>query len=356
MKARRNDLVLVAGGAGFIGSHLCKALLERGNQVLCLDNLQTSRRGNLRDLENEPGFDFLEADIVNPLPASLLARANRIRRIYNLACAASPARYQADPEHTMLTNVVGTRHLLRLAERAGARFLLSSTSEVYGDPETHPQREDYRGSVSCTGPRACYDEGKRAAEAITFDFARMNRAEIRVARIFNTYGPHMHPEDGRVVSNLLCQALAEREITIFGDGSQTRSFCYVSDMVEGLVRLMESDDVGTEVVNLGNPTEMTVNELVELVIKLTGTRSRVVRKPLPVDDPRRRQPDIGKAKELLGWSPGVPLAEGLALTGGWLASELGIERRRSKYSSRQEILPRLGAGNTPKNVAKVVTG
>ncbi|MEC7931344.1 MAG: NAD-dependent epimerase/dehydratase family protein, partial [Pseudomonadota bacterium] len=233
-------VTLVAGGAGFIGSHLCRALLDRGEQVLCLDNLLTARDGNLDALEHERGFTFLRADIVDPLPDAVLRRRD-IGRIYNLACAASPPQYQADPEHTMLTNVVGTDRLLRLAEQTGARFLLTSTSEVYGDPEAHPQREEYRGWVNCTGPRACYDEGKRAAEAMAFDFARLGRADVRVARIFNTYGPNMHPDDGRVVSNLLCQALSGEDITIFGDGSQTRSFCYVSDMVDGLIRLMESD-------------------------------------------------------------------------------------------------------------------
>src|SRR4051812_7668592 len=282
MTDRTGPITLVAGGAGFIGSHLCKALLDRGRTVICLDNLQTSRPINLRRLEQYSAFSFVEADIVNPLPLDILEKTSRIKRIYNLACAASPPQYQADPEHTMLTNVVGTDHLLRLAERAGARFLLSSTSEVYGDPETHPQREDYRGWVNCTGPRACYDEGKRAAEAMAFDFARMGRAEVRVARLFNTYGPHMHPEDGRVVSNLICQALSGREITIYGDGNQTRSFCYVSDTVEGLIRLMECESDGLEPVNLGNPIELTINELVERIIAISGLNLRVEYYPLPI--------------------------------------------------------------------------
>ena len=323
MSDHQPGVAVVAGGAGFIGSHLCQALVARGHEVLCIDNLQTARPSNLQTLEGLPGFTFVEADIVRPLPEAVLRAAERVTRVYNLACAASPPQYQADPEHTMLTNVVGTHHLLRLAERAGARFLLTSTSEVYGDPEVHPQPEGYRGWVSCTGPRACYDEGKRAAEAMTFDYARMGRAEVRVARIFNTYGPNMSPDDGRVVSNLICQALADREITVFGDGSQTRSFCYVEDMVRGLIALMESDIDGLEPVNLGNPVELTVGELCERVLALTGADARrVVFKPLPTDDPRRRRPDIGRARDLLGWTPRVGLEEGLAATCEWFGREL----------------------------------
>ena len=318
-------VALVAGGAGFIGSHLCRALIERGHEVICLDNLQTARPSNLRPLEALPGFSFIEADVVNPLPAAVTDQAHRITRVYNLACAASPPQYQADPEHTMLTNVMGTHHLLRLAERVGARFLLTSTSEVYGDPEVHPQSEEYRGSVSCTGPRACYDEGKRAAEAMTFDYARLGRAEVRVARIFNTYGPNMHPDDGRVVSNLLCQALAGRDITIHGDGSQTRSFCYVSDMVAALIGLMEADFDGREPVNLGNPDEFTINELLDQVLVLVGGDTRVIHLPLPQDDPRRRRPDISRAGELFCWRPRVPLAEGLPQAASWFAEELGLQ-------------------------------
>jgi UDP-glucuronate decarboxylase len=314
---------LVAGGAGFIGSHLCRALVERGHEVICLDNLQTARPSNLRGLEALPRFTFVEADVVNRLPDAITAQAGRITRVYNLACAASPPQYQADPEHTMLTNVVGTHHLLRLAETAKARFLLTSTSEVYGDPEVHPQREDYRGWVNCTGPRACYDEGKRAAEAMTFDYARMGRAEVRVARIFNTYGPQMHPDDGRVVSNLICQALSGRPITIHGDGSQTRSFCYVDDMVEALIALMESAHEALEPVNLGNPTELTVGELCERVLRLTGVDAdRVIHRPLPQDDPRRRRPDIARAKAVLGWQPRTSIEEGLETTCAWFRAEL----------------------------------
>ena len=316
-------LMVVAGGAGFIGSHLSARLLDEGADVLVIDNLQTARPSNLRVLEGRTGFTFVEADIVAPLPDAVTRHEARITRVYNLACAASPPQYQADPEHTMLTNVVGTNHLLRLAERTGARFLLTSTSEVYGDPEVHPQVEAYRGAVNCTGPRACYDEGKRAAEALTFDYARIGRAEVRVARIFNTYGPHMHPDDGRVVSNLICQALSGSEITLYGDGTQTRSFCYVADMVDALMRLMESGGDGMAPVNVGNPVELTVAELAERVVALTGTRARVVYRPLPQDDPRRRRPDIARARALLGWEPRVPLADGLALTCAWFAEELG---------------------------------
>ncbi len=316
-------IAVVAGGAGFIGSHLCRALLDRGHEVICVDNLQTARPSNLRALEGSPGFTFVHADVVRPLPPAVTERMAQITRVYNLACAASPPQYQADPEHTLLTSVVGTHHLLRLAEAAKARFLLTSTSEVYGDPEIHPQIEDYRGSVSCTGPRACYDEGKRAAETLAFDYARGGRAEVRVARLFNTYGPNMHPDDGRVVSNLLCQALSGAPITIYGDGSQTRSFCYVSDTVDGLVRLMESDIDGSEPVNLGNPVEITVNDLLARVRAIVGSDAAVVHRPLPVDDPRRRRPDIGRAKALLDWSPKVPVDTGLARTAAWFAEELG---------------------------------
>lgn len=322
MKNGRTNVTLVAGGAGFIGSHLCRTLLDSGRRVLCVDNLRTARGGNLDSLEGNPDFDFVEADIVDPLPRGVTRLQGRIERVYNLACAASPPRYQIDPEHTMLTNVVGTNRLLSLVERSGARFLQSSTSEVYGDPEEHPQREDYRGWVNCTGPRACYDEGKRAAEAICFDYARGRRADVRVARIFNTYGPNMDPDDGRVVSNFICQALRGREITVYGDGSQTRSFCYVSDMVAGLRLLMEHRGGAGEPVNLGNPDEFTVNDLVRLVAAMAPTRARIVNRPLPVDDPRRRRPDISRAREMLGWSPRIPLAEGLARTWAWFAEEV----------------------------------
>jgi UDP-glucuronate decarboxylase len=312
MKNGKQRTAIVAGGAGFIGSHLCDALLADGFRVLCLDNLRTGRRQNLQHLARDARFDLVEGDVIAPPPASL-ARGS-VDLVFNLACAASPPQYQSDPEHTMLTSVLGTRNLLALAERKKARFLLASTSEVYGDPEIHPQAESYWGHVNPTGPRACYDEGKRAAETLTFDFERAGRAEVRVARIFNTYGPRMRADDGRVVSNVVTQALAGDDITVYGTGEQTRSFCYVDDLVDGLMRLMACRTSPGGPVNLGNPAEMTVRELVTRVLALTGSRSRIVRKPLPVDDPQRRRPDIGRAKSLLGWSPRVALEDGLEKT------------------------------------------
>ncbi|MFC0410733.1 UDP-glucuronic acid decarboxylase family protein [Roseomonas elaeocarpi] len=327
MKNGKAKLALVAGGAGFLGSHLCDRLLAEGMEVLCLDNLQTGRMENLRHLERDSRFNFVQADISEPLPAALSASRIRPTRIFNLACAASPPHYQADPEHTMLTSVLGTRSLLRLAEATGARFLQASTSEIYGDPEMHPQREDYWGNVNPTGPRACYDEGKRAAETLTFDFGRARRAEVRVVRIFNTYGPRMRADDGRVVSNVINQALADEDITIYGDGSQTRSFCYVDDLIEGIFRLMSLDATPPGAVNIGNPVELTVSDLVEKVLAMTGSRSRLVRCPLPVDDPRRRRPDITRARELLGWSPRVALAEGLKSTIAWFEQDMARPHR-----------------------------
>jgi UDP-glucuronate decarboxylase len=313
--------VLVAGGAGFIGSHLCDRLIAAGATVVCLDNFITGRRENIRHLDGHPSFRFVEHDVIDPLPQLLRGQPAPFTHIYHLASAASPPHYQADPEHTLLTNVMGTRNLLRLAEDTGARFLLASTSEVYGDPEVHPQTEDYRGSVSCTGPRACYDQGKRAAETLTFDFIRAGRCEARVARIFNTYGPRMRADDGRVVSNVVCQAIEGADITMYGDGSQTRSFCYVDDTVEGLMRLMASDRAAGLPVNLGNPEELTVRDLIAKVVAMTGSRSRIIQLPLPVDDPRRRKPDIGRAIELLQWAPRVDLSHGLAATIDWFADD-----------------------------------
>jgi UDP-glucuronate decarboxylase len=311
---------LVAGGAGFIGSHLVDRLLGNGCDVVVLDNLQTGREVNLKHLNGVREATFVAGDIIDALPPSVTRRS--FDAIYNLACAASPPHYQSDPEHTMLTNVLGTRNLLRLAEAQGARFLQTSTSEVYGDPEMHPQHEEYRGWVSCTGPRACYDEGKRAAETLTFDFARAGRADVRVVRIFNTYGPRMDPQDGRVVSNVICQALQDEPITIYGDGSQTRSFCYVDDLVDALTALMghEGDQPGP--INIGNPNELTVSDLVDRVVSLTGTKSSVTYLPLPEDDPRRRRPDIGRARELLGWEPKIGLQRGLEATAAYFAEEL----------------------------------
>ena len=314
-------LALVTGGAGFIGSNLCDRLIAEGATVVCLDNLQTGRSENFGHLASESRFQFVEHDVIHDLPQWLRGGRTRFTHIYHLACAASPPHYQADPEHTMLTNVLGTRNLLRLAEETGARLLLTSTSEVYGDPEVHPQTEDYRGWVNCTGPRACYDEGKRAAETLAFDFLRARRADVRVARIFNTYGPRMRCDDGRVVSKFVCQALYGADITVYGDGFQTRSFCYVDDMVDGLTRLMESDRAVGMPVNLGNPNELTVRNLIDLIVAMTGTTSRTAYHDLPEDDPRRRKPDISRAADLLGWAPTIDLEQGLEATIAWFADE-----------------------------------
>jgi UDP-glucuronate decarboxylase len=322
MIGRRSGPVLVCGGAGFIGSHLCEALIADGAEVLCLDNLHTGRRTNLRQLEREPRFDLIEADIVAPLPARLKAARFKPSIVFNLACPASPPHYQANPEHTLLTSVVGTQALLALAERSGARFVLASTSEIYGDPLVHPQTEDYWGNVSCTGPRACYDEGKRAAETLTFDYERAGRADVRVARIFNTYGPRMQIDDGRVVSNVICQAIEGRDITIYGDGQQTRSFCFVSDLVDGLMRLAAHEGDPPGPVNLGNPNELTIADLVTKVLAMTGSRSAIVRRPLPPDDPQRRRPDITRAGAVLGWAPKVDLAAGLEQAIAYFTAEL----------------------------------
>jgi UDP-glucuronate decarboxylase len=324
----KDRIALVAGGAGFIGSHLCDRLIGECARVICVDSFITGSAGNLAQLAAEPRFEVIEHDVIEALPERL--RRSGVTHIYNLASVASPPHYQADPEHTLLTNVVGTRNLLRLAEDSGARLLLASTSEVYGDPEEHPQHEGYRGSVNCTGPRACYDEGKRAAETLAFDFHRAGRADVRVARLFNTYGPRMRPDDGRVVSNVVCQALAGEDITVYGDGSQTRSFCFVDDLVEGLLRLMACGRAAGIPVNLGNPNEMTVKELVDRVVALTGSASRVVRRSLPQDDPRRRKPDIERAMELLDWQPRIDLEHGLEATIAWF--ERDENRARPFYA------------------------
>ena len=314
--------VLVAGGAGFIGSHLCEALLADGAHVICLDSLLTGRLQNIQHLRSEPRFDFLQADVIEPLP-----RLPRLHAVLNLACAASPPRYQADPVHTLMTSVVGTRNLLALASDDDARFLLASTSEVYGDPAVHPQTEDYLGNVNATGPRACYDEGKRAAETLCFDYMRLGRADVRVSRIFNTYGPRMSSDDGRVVSNVVNQALSGSPITLYGDGQQTRSFCYVDDLVAGLMRLLAYRDSIPAPVNLGNPFEISIRALVSAVLHMSRSHSPVVVRPLPVDDPRRRCPDITRARELLGWEPVVPLEQGLCRTIAWFAAEQGRRPR-----------------------------
>ncbi len=318
----RPQRMLVAGGAGFLGFHLCMRLLDAGHEVICVDNLLTGTRRNVVDLARRAHFHFIEHDICDPLDV-----AERLDAVYNLACAASPPRYQADPVHTMMTSVAGTLNLLNLAEAKGARFLQASTSEVYGDPEVHPQPEDYRGSVNCTGPRACYDEGKRAAEALCFDFVRLGRGDVRVARIFNTYGPRMRADDGRVVSSLVCQALAGADLTVFGDGRQTRSFCHVDDLVEGLIRLMQVNPRPDGPVNLGNPGEFTILELAERVRGYVPGAGPVVHRPLPQDDPTRRRPSIERANALLGWEPVISLEEGLPATVAWFAGEAAGQRR-----------------------------
>ena len=308
-RTRHTKTALVAGGAGFLGSHLCEMLLAKGYRVLCIDNFLTGNEGNLHAIKGHRRFSLLTRDICEPIKLS-----SEVDIIFNLACAASPPHYQADPVHTMRTCVVGTLNLLEFAERCNARFLQASTSEVYGDPDLHPQSESYTGSVNCTGPRACYDEGKRAAEAMCFDFMRSGRTDIRVARIFNTYGPRMHPNDGRVVSNLIVQALRGEPMTIYGDGSQTRSFCYVTDLLDGLCRLMALDRMPDGPVNLGNPGEFTILQLARLILEMTGSTSGIRFLPLPVDDPRRRRPDISRAVELLRWRPRTELGRGLAMT------------------------------------------
>ena len=329
----KGKLILVAGGAGFLGSHVCDALVADGARVICLDNLKTGTLENLEHLKRESRFSLIEADICDELPSALTSRRRRFDTIFNLACSASPPHYQADPVHTLLTSVVGSRNLLDLAEQTSARFLLASTSEVYGDPQVHPQTERYWGNVNPTGPRACYDEGKRAAEALTYDFARTRRVSVRVARIFNTYGPRMRADDGRVISNMICQALAGREVTIYGDGQQTRSFCYVADLVEGLLRLMWLPGPVLGPVNLGNPAEVSVTELARRVIGMTGSASRIATQPLPIDDPRRRRPDISLARALLGWSPRVSLEEGLATTISWFTRANGAGSRARPSSA-----------------------
>jgi UDP-glucuronate decarboxylase len=299
--------VLVTGGAGFVGSHLCEELLKRGDEVLCVDNFFTGTRHNVEHLIGNRRFELVRHDVTFPLYVE-------VDEIYNLACPASPIHYQYDPVQTTKTSVHGAINMLGLAKRLRAKILQASTSEVYGDPAVHPQREDYWGNVNPIGPRSCYDEGKRCAETLFFDYHRQHQLRIKVARIFNTYGPRMHPQDGRVVSNFIVQALKGQAITIYGDGSQTRSFGYVSDLVDGLMRLMDSDDSSTGPINLGNPGEFTMRQLADLVIELTGSKSPIVHLPLPQDDPRQRQPDISRAKAQLGWEPTIALREGLKAT------------------------------------------
>lgn len=305
--------ILVTGGAGFLGSHLCERLVAQGQDVICLDNFFTSQKSNVAHLLSKPNFELIRHDVTHPIFLE-------VDEIYNLACPAAPGHYQFNPIKTMKTSVMGAINMLGLAKRCNARILQASTSEVYGDPDTHPQPETYWGNVNPIGPRACYDEGKRAAETLFFDYRRMNRVRIKVVRIFNTYGPRMHPFDGRVVSNFIRQALAGEDITIFGDGTYTRSFCYVDDLVDGLMRMMATDDDVTGPINLGNPDEFTIADLARMCIEATGSSSRLVKRPLPQDDPRQRQPDVTLARTRLHWEPTIPLADGLARTVAWFRS------------------------------------
>ena len=299
--------ILITGGAGFIGSHLCKKLLDEGNDVLCIDNYFTGCKENISSLFDNPYFEVIRHDICFPLYVE-------VDEIYNLACPASPIHYQHDPVQTTKTSVHGAINMLGLAKRINARILQASTSEVYGDPESHPQEESYWGNVNPIGPRSCYDEGKRCAETLFFDYHRQHELDIKVVRIFNTYGPNMHPNDGRVVSNFIMQALQNIDITVYGDGSQTRSFCYIDDLVNGMVKMMNSSKNITGPINLGNPTEYKIVELANTIIKLTNSKSKIILKPLPTDDPLRRKPDISSAKENIDWEPNVSLDDGLKQT------------------------------------------
>ena len=307
---------LVTGGAGFLGSHLCERLLAQDQEVLCMDNFFTGRRSNVAHLLDNPNFELIRHDVVDPFKVE-------VGRIYNLACPASPVHYQFNPIKTVKTSVMGAINGLGLAKRVGARILQASTSEVYGDPEVHPQPESYRGNVNPIGLRACYDEGKRCAETLFFDYHRENKVDIRVVRIFNTYGPRMLPDDGRVVSNFIVQALRGEDLTLYGDGSQTRSFCYVDDLIEAMIRTMEQDDtVGP--VNIGNPVEFTIRELADAVLSKIDTKSKVVEEPLPSDDPTQRKPDISLAQKVLGWNPGIELSEGLDRTIPYFKTRIGV--------------------------------
>jgi UDP-glucuronate decarboxylase len=305
--------ILVTGGAGFLGSHLCERLVDEGHDVICLDNFFTSQKSNVTHLLDRENFELVRHDVTQPITLE-------VDEIYNLACPAAPGHYQYNPIKTMKTSVLGAINMLGMAKRCRAKILQASTSEIYGDPEVHPQREDYRGAVNTVGPRACYDEGKRAAETLFMDYHRMHKLNVRIVRIFNTYGPRMHPYDGRVVSNFIRQALRGEDITIFGDGSQTRSFCYRDDLVEGILRMMNGPEDFHGPVNLGNQGEFTILELAQLVIDQTGSKSKIVHRPLPQDDPTRRQPDITLARKGLGWEPKVPLKEGLQKTIDWFCS------------------------------------
>jgi UDP-glucuronate decarboxylase len=321
MNLHLEERILVTGGSGFLGSHLCESLLSQGAQVICLDNFFTGARRNIEHLLDHKRFELIRHDVTFPIYLE-------VDQIYNLACPASPIHYQHDPVQTTKTSVHGAINMLGLAKRVKAKILQASTSEVYGDPTVHPQTEDYWGHVNPIGIRSCYDEGKRCAETLFFDYWRQNKLRIKVARIFNTYGPRMHPNDGRVVSNFIVQALLGRDITIYGDGSQTRSFCYVDDLIDGLVRLMNTPDAVIGPINLGNPKEFSIRELATTIIDLTGSPSRIVQQVLPQDDPRQRQPNISKAKELLSWEPRIALKDGLKQTIEYfdkLLSEKGVK-------------------------------
>jgi UDP-glucuronate decarboxylase len=300
----------VTGGAGFLGSHICERLVADGHDVICLDNFFTSQKSNIVHLLGKPNFELIRHDVI--LPVFL-----EVDQIYHMACPAAPGHYQFNAIKTIKTSVMGSINMLGMAKRCGAKILLASTSEIYGDPEIHPQPESYRGSVNPIGPRACYDEGKRVAETLFMDYYRQNKVNVRIVRIFNTYGPRMHPYDGRVVSNFIRQAITGKDITIFGDGTQTRSFCYRDDLVEGIIRMMNAPDSFIGPVNIGNPGEFTIRELAEMVIAQTGAKVKIVQKPLPQDDPTRRRPDISLAKDKLNWQPKVPLQEGLQKTIDW---------------------------------------
>lgn len=312
--------VLITGGAGFLGSHLCDRLTENGHDVLCLDNFFTGAKRNISHLIGRPNFELIRHDLVHPIFLE-------VDEIYNLACPASPIHYQYNPVKTVKTNVMGAINMLGVAKRVKAKILQASTSEVYGNPTVHPQNEDYWGNVNTIGPRSCYDEGKRCAETLFFDYHRQNRVNIRVVRIFNTYGPRMHPNDGRVVSNFIVQALTNRDITVYGDGSQTRSFCYVDDLIEGLIRMMNGPDEFVGPVNLGNPTEFTILDLAEKTIRLTGSKSKIIFKPLPQDDPLQRRPDISLAKEKLQWEPRIDVEKGLNKTIEYFRGILGLTQK-----------------------------
>ena len=324
--------ILVTGGSGFLGSHLCERLLGEGANVICVDNFFSGTRNNVEHLLGQKRFELIRHDVTFPLYIE-------VDQIYNLACPASPIHYQRDPVQTTKTSVHGAINMLGLAKRVRAKILQASTSEIYGDPSIHPQTEEYWGNVNLIGPRSCYDEGKRCAETLFFDYRRQHNLRIKVARIFNTYGPRMHPNDGRVVSNFIVQALLGHDITIYGDGSQTRSFCYVDDLIDGLMRLMGSADNVTGPINIGNPTEFTILELAKQVIEFVGSSSRIVNRPLPQDDPRQRRPDISKAQDVLGWSPRTPLAEGLKRTVAYFEELLRDQQTRAQLSGTAVNVP-----------------